>query len=318
MLPPAAALALAAALAVAGPATAQEQKGQGREPLPLPPPLGAVLPPLPPATPPAVGAQAAADEAAAGAVPAGSPDEGAGATGSAMPIRAQLRSWRFTTLAAGIPARIDRLEVLEGQRVAKGQALIAFDCSAEQAARRAAAARAEAARAAMRADAELVKRGGAGQVKADLSRAEHAAAVAELQRLETMLEKCAIAAPFDALVTRKAAQQYQFVNAGEPLLELVDTGAIEVDMVVPSRWLGWLRPGHAFDLRLDETGDLLPGRVDRYAGTVDPVSQTVRLIGRLEAPPDSLLPGMSGLLHFAPPGAAAPAAAGGSGEAALR
>lgn len=261
----------------AGSAAAQGQ----REPLPLPP-----LPAVPQAE--ATGEQ------------------------RPLPVRAQLRSYRFTTLAAGIPARIDELPVLEGQRIAEGEQLIAFDCSMERAARRAAAARAEAARAAMRADAELVRRGGAGQVKADLSRAEHAAAVAELQGLDTTLDKCVIAAPFDGLVTRKAAQQHQFVNAGEPLLELVDTAAIEVDMVVPSRWLAWLEPGHAFEMDLDETGDRLAGKVDRYAGTVDPVSQTVRLIGRLQDPPGKLLPGMSGLLQFAAPPAPAAGAEGNS------
>ena len=145
-------------------------------------------------------------------------------------------------------------------------------------------------------------------MKADLSRAEYAAAVAELEGLDTMLEKCSIAAPFDALITAKAAQQSQFVNAGEPVVELVDTGALEVDMVVPSPWLAWLAPGHAFSIVVDETGDRLDGRVDRLGGTVDPVSQTVRVIGRLASHPPGLLPGMSGLLRFAPADAAGAAA----------
>lgn len=262
-------LTLTAAIAVAITAAAAAAQ-DGRAPLPLPPaPVADLL-------------------------------TGNGAVqGIEAPVRAQLRSYRFTTLAAGIPARIDAFDYLEGQRVDKGETIITFDCSSERADRRAAAARADAARAAMRADTELVRRGGAGKVKVDLSRAEYAAASAELEGLDTILDKCSIAAPFAGMVTAKAAQQHQFVNAGEPLLELVDTRAIEVDLVVPSSWLSWLAPGHPFTLQVEETGDRLGGRIDRYGGIVDPVSQTVRVIGRLAELPDSLLPGMSGMLQFA-------------------
>ncbi|MFC3228442.1 efflux RND transporter periplasmic adaptor subunit [Marinibaculum pumilum] len=309
---------LPAGLPPGAPAAAQE----AREPLPLPP-----GPAMPKARPGADMPAARGDDAAtAGAAGADGRDLGGetggdlghdpgGAADGTSPVRAQLRSYRFTTLAAGIPARIDSFAFLEGQRVAEGETVIAFDCSTERAERRAAAARADAARAAMRADAALVRRGGAGQVKADLSRAEYAAAVAELEGLDTMLEKCSIAAPFDALITAKAAQQSQFVNAGEPVVELVDTGALEVDMVVPSPWLAWLAPGHAFSIAVDETGDRLDGRVDRLGGTVDPVSQTVRVIGRLASHPPGLLPGMSGLLRFARADTAGAAAADDGGKA---
>ena len=48
-------------------------------------------------------------------------------------IRAQLSPRDFTTLAAEIGAKVERLTAREGERFTKGQVLISFDCSVNRA-----------------------------------------------------------------------------------------------------------------------------------------------------------------------------------------
>lgn len=40
-------------------------------------------------------------------------------------------------------------------------------------------------------------------------------------------------------------------------------------MVVPSRWLAWLRPGHAFQAAIDETAKIYPARLARIGARID-------------------------------------------------
>jgi membrane fusion protein, multidrug efflux system len=74
-----------------------------------------------------------------------------------------------------------------------------------------------------------------------------------------------------------------------------------VELLVPSRWLAWLRPGGGFTVRLDETGREHPVGVKRLGVRIDPVSQTVKLFGRIEGQERDLLPGMAGIAVIMPP-----------------
>lgn len=214
-------------------------------------------------------------------------------------IRAQLRSTVRTTLAAGLSGRISSLTVREGGRVEKGQVLAAFDCDAEKAALRGARARVDAAVATLKADERQVALGTAGQVTLDISKAEVAVARSQAEMIEIKLRACTVMSPFDGVVVTRHANPHQYAAEGEPLLDLMDTSALEADMVVPSRWLVWLVPGAPFTITLDETGATLEGVVDRTGGVIDPVSQSIRIIGRIIGDADDLVPGMSGTVSFA-------------------
>jgi membrane fusion protein (multidrug efflux system) len=100
---------------------------------------------------------------------------------------------------------------------------------------------------------------------------------------------------------QRLAANHQFVNAGTPLLSLVDTSAIEVRLIVPSRWLSWVKPGTPFQVRLDDLGKTVDAKVSRVGARIDPVSQSVDLIAVVSGSTDGLLPGMSGWASF--PGA---------------
>jgi hypothetical protein len=82
-------------------------------------------------------------------------------------------------------------------------------------------------------------------------------------------------------------------------MRILDDRDLEVKMLVPSLWLSWLGPGDRFDIHVDETGEVLAGRVTRLGALVDAVGQSIPVFAKLDTRSDKLIAGMSGTVRFA-------------------
>ncbi len=213
-------------------------------------------------------------------------------------IRGQLRAKQFTTLAAGLSGQLKQFNVTRGQMVNKDQLIAMTDCQLEQAEKKVLEAKLSAAQSKLQINTQLAQYKNISDLDLVLSKADVQIQQAELIKIETTLAKCVINAPFNGIVTEKMAQAFQYVKEGEPLLELVDTRHLEIEMVIPSKWLSRLAVGTVFSVQLDEISTPIMARVNRHLASIDPVSQTIRVIGELLNPPANLLPGMSGDIHF--------------------
>jgi len=216
-------------------------------------------------------------------------------------LRGQLRARQFTTIAAGLSGKLIRFPVTHGQRIIKGQKIAAFDCRMEAAEKAVVVAKLEAAKSKLAVNNKLASYKNISLLEVTLAKSEVAIQKAELNKIQATLANCTIKAPFSGIVSNKIAQAHQYVKEGEPLLELVDTRSLEVEMVIPSKRLITLPKGTVFSLQLDETKNPIKAKIDRNMGTIDPVSQTIRVIAKLINPPKSLLPGMSGEIKFTTP-----------------
>jgi RND family efflux transporter MFP subunit len=218
-------------------------------------------------------------------------------------IRAQLAPRRFTTLAAEVGAKISRLPVPEGGTFREGQVLVQFDCSMQRAQLDKARAVLSGAEKTWNANKRLAELNSIGRVELDLSEAEVIKNRAEVSATSAVLAKCAIAAPFSGRIAEQKAREQQFVQPGQALLEIIDDSVLELEFIVPSRWLAWLKPGHAFQVAIDEVGKSFPARVQRIGARVDPVSQSVKLVATIDGKFPQLMAGMSGRVSMAPPAA---------------
>ncbi|NOQ34659.1 MAG: efflux RND transporter periplasmic adaptor subunit [Methylococcaceae bacterium] len=216
-------------------------------------------------------------------------------------LRGQLRARQFTTIAAGIAGKLTRFPVTHGQRIKKGQTIATFDCRMEAAEKAVAVAKLNGAQSKLEVNTQLAKYKNISTLEVTLAKSEVAIQKAELNRARAILANCKISAPFSAIVASKIAQAHQYVKEGDPLLEIIDTSSLEVEMVIPSRWLQKMPKGTDFSIQLDEFATPINAKIDRNVGAIDPVSQTIRVIGKLVNPPKELLPGMSGEIKFATP-----------------
>lgn len=252
----------------------------------------------------ASGAALAAPEAKRGPAPSTPPAAALAFSPSALDkreIRAQLMPRRYTTLAAEIGAKINRLPVPEGGRFKAGQALVSFDCSLQQAQLNKAKAALGAAEKTFGANKRLAELNSVGKVELELSEAEVDKARAEVAANAAVIAKCAATAPFDGRVAEQKVREQQYVQPGQALLEILDDSQLELEFIVPSRWLVWLKAGTPFQVAIDETGKAYPAKVQRIGARVDPVSQSVKLSATIAGEFDELIAGMSGQVLMAPP-----------------
>lgn len=216
-------------------------------------------------------------------------------------IRAQLSPRRYTTLAAEIGAKVQRLPVVEGGAFRQGQLLVQFDCSLPQAQLNKAQAGVDATEKTWKANQRLAELNSVGKVELDVSQAEWNKARAEVAANRSLLSKCQITAPYAGRVAEQKIREQQYAQPGQALLDILDDSTLELEFLVPSRWLSWLHSGSEFQVRIDETGKTYPAKVQRLAARVDPVSQSVKVNAAIHGKFTELIAGMSGQVLLAPP-----------------
>jgi RND family efflux transporter MFP subunit len=212
--------------------------------------------------------------------------------------RGVLRARDQAVLSSELAGRIIEMPYTDGQDFKQGDVLVRFDCSAYQAQLNAAQAAMRAAREELNHKKQLASFNSVGRFEVALAEARQAQAQAEAQVYKVQVQRCAVSAPFDGQVVQRRVQPHESVASGTPLLEIVDNRTLEVQLLVPSSWLGWLKPGRRFEFVPDETGQPLPVEIKRLGARIDEASQTLLLIGTLPPETAGLLAGMSGSARF--------------------
>ena len=224
-------------------------------------------------------------------------------------IRAQLNAQHSSILSSEMAAKIVQLNVQEGERFKQGDLLVAFNCAEQQAQLKKAQAVVQAAEKTYEVNSRLTKLNSMSPLELEMAAAEVAKAKADIALMGAVLQKCAIAAPFSGRVAERLVQRYQYVKAGDPILDILDDSQLEVTVLVPSSWLKWLKPGYEFKVFLEETQREYPAKVKMLGARIDAVSQSIKITGVITGKADDLLAGMSGRAIFP---AAATAKDGGS------
>ena len=216
-------------------------------------------------------------------------------------IRAQLVPRAFTTLSSETAARVDRISHRAGEHFQKGETLVEFDCVTQRAQVAKARAVLKAAEKTYAINKRLFDMKSLSGLELEVSAAEIDKAKADLAMADAMQSKCVVEAPFTGVVVDQKAREFQYTTPGQPLLEIVDDKALELEFIVPSAWLRWLKTGYAFSVAVDETGKTYHAHVELLGGRVDPVSESIKVTGTIDGDARDLMPGMSGRVVMAPP-----------------
>lgn len=216
-------------------------------------------------------------------------------------IRAQLLPRRYTTLAAEIGAKINRLPVPEGGAFKAGQLLVSFDCTLQQAQLQKAQAELDGTEQTLKSNQRLAELNSVGQLELDLSRSAVGKAKAEIGAHWAVLGKCGVAAPFSGRVAEQKVREQQYVQPGQAMLDIIDDSVLELEFLVPSSWLSWLKVGAKFQVQIDETRKSYPAKFIRIGARVDPVSQSIKVAAAVEGKFPELIAGMSGRVQVPPP-----------------
>lgn len=224
-----------------------------------------------------------------------------GAAQAQQDQRARVVSPREAVVAAEMAGRVAQIPVKEADSFRKGDVLAAFDCS-EQAARLAAA---EAVRAGsekvLEARRRLAHLGSGTDLEMAMAEADMARARGDAQVARVLAARCDVRAPFDGRVVKRRINLGESAAIGTPLVEIIDDRTLEIEVLIPSRWLSWVKAGTPLVLAVDETGRRYDAKVVTIGVKIDPVSQSVPVRADVVGPRDGLVPGMSGAAQFRGP-----------------
>ena len=203
------------------------------------------------------------------------------------------------TLSSEILARIKALPYRNGERFKKGALLVEFDCGAYHAEVAVAAATHERENKRLENLRRLASLSAASELEVAIAEAEVKKAAAEIRLARVNTQRCKLMAPYDGVVVERLAEEHESVGPQTEVLSILAIGDPEIEIIVPSEWLRWIKKDIPFQFLIDETGERLAAGLTRVGASIDPVSQTIRVIGRFQHPPiEGIIAGMSGTAIF--------------------
>ncbi len=217
---------------------------------------------------------------------------------------ARLHADQSAELAFPSAGRIAELDVVQGERVERGQRLAVLDRrDLQQDVNSALAVHAEA-RATLARYESVADTGAVSPHEIDLARARARVAAADLSIRRKALRDAELVAPFDGVVAARFVDAFERVQAGQAILTVQSESALEVRVDIPERdMLGAdpARPG-LMVARLDAApGTSFPLTLKEYATVADPVTQTFPITLRMPKPDDlDLMPGMTATVEWTP------------------
>lgn len=232
------------------------------------------------------------------AVPAQQQNQSSAAVDNLENIRGLVKPSQRAILFSEITGQILEVGFRSGQRFKKGDALIKFDCALYEADLASASAKFEADKKQFENNQKLLALNAISDIEVELSRAQMHISEAEANMKGIVKNNCVIAAPYDGRVVEIKTNPYESVTTGQELISILDDRTMEIDLIVPSRWLTTLHEKAEFKFLVDETGKRYSARITQIGAIVDPVSQTVRLTGEFIDNTDDVLSGMSGTAFF--------------------
>jgi len=221
---------------------------------------------------------------------------GATDLGSGLRFPGRVRAVQRAELAFDVPGRIIEFAVVEGQRVEAGELIARLDPSAFET--RLAAARAELDQAAT--DYERVrqlweKSRAIARAEVDQKRTALEVARSGFAAASKDLDDSRLMAPFAGVIARRHVDNFQTVQAKEPVVSLQDVGDLEIVIHVPERVIRTepsRAAGHALFADLPERRFAVT--LKSFATEADPQTQTYEVVLGLTRPLDArILPGMS-------------------------
>jgi RND family efflux transporter MFP subunit len=123
---------------------------------------------------------------------------------------------------------------------------------------------------------------------------------AALEQIRQRLSEAEILAPFDCIVAVRYLDPGARVQAGMPLLRLLQASEFRVRFALPEARSGKVAPGLPVSVLLPALGQTFPGRIEGIAPEVDTASRMVFALATLQASNDAVRAGMAARVSLEP------------------
>ncbi len=211
---------------------------------------------------------------------------------------AVVRGSRRSELSFKVSGPLVELPVDEGQEVKKGQLIARIEPRDFELAVQEAKARAVEAENQYKRYRELYAKKQVSKADFDRYRAARDIARAQLEDARNALKDTYLRAPFDGVIAKRFVENYQKVQAKQPIVYLHDISQIEILVDVPELIIAELKENQAATKAWAEfqaaPGKKYPLKVKEFSTKADPETQTYQVVLTMPQPKEAnILPGMT-------------------------
>jgi len=224
----------------------------------------------------------------------------------------EIMAARSVDLGFEVAGKIIELPIEDGLDAREGDLLGRLDPTDYEAARDAAVANRRAMRSAYERAKNIFEEGAGSQAEVDKTRRDIQVAEQDVRKAQKALDDTSLRAPYDGVVGKKISDNFQNVQAKEPILVYQDTSSLEMDVTVPERDFVHVKRGLTLEERTARArpvveisslpGRSFPARIKSFTATADPVTRTYKATFAFVNPGDvNILPGMTARVILTPP-----------------
>lgn len=211
-------------------------------------------------------------------------------------------SYQGVTLTAEIAGTIRRIAFESGASVQAGAVLVELDTSVERAQLEAASASRDLAASNLERGRSLLKSGAIPNSEWLSLEAQAKQSAAEVARLNALIAKKTIRAPFAGKTGMRMVNLGQLLSPGDPIVTLQSLDPVYVDFSLPQQRLSQLQTG----AKVNVTTDVFPnkvfeGELSAINPELDQATRSLRLRATLKNPEGQLHPGMFAKVQVALP-----------------
>jgi len=206
-------------------------------------------------------------------------------------------------LRADLAGTVDAITFESGSQVKKGAILVQQDVSEEQAQLRAAEARRRLAELNLKRSQGLLDKRVSSQSDYDQAAAESLQAQAALEQIQAVIAKKTIQAPFDGLTGIRRLNIGEYLQQGDPIVQLQSLDPIYVDFSLPQQDLASVKAGTRVNVMPSGTaGGPFVGTVSAIDSVVEEATRNFLVQATLRNADGALRPGMFAQVEVLLPG----------------
>ncbi len=205
---------------------------------------------------------------------------------------------RQVVISSSRDDKIKDIYVHNGDFFQKGDLLVEYVCADIKGEQKLLEAQSGLIKTKIKSSFRLLKLGMLSDIEMQQMDTEKIQAEVQSEILAEEMTDCLIRAPFDGRVTNRLANAQEYTRTDRVLIEIAETESMNVQFVVPSRWLRWINVGAPLSVYIEDMDQSYDGKIIRIHGEIDPVSETIQVVGQIETDGDNLYLGMSGIVSI--------------------
>ena len=211
----------------------------------------------------------------------------------------ETEAWQDVLVAADKNGRVEWIGPQEGDEVKKGQLLARIDVSALKAIITRAEASAELTKDLYDRRKTLFDRGIVHQEAMERALTDKALAESDLVKAKVEYDRGFPHSPISGRVNHLHVDEGEFVNRGQPMVDLVNVDKIKIHMNVPELDVRYIKKGQEVMVGIDAFPDRrMQGKVDFVSYKADPATKTFRVRVLIDNANHEIRPGMIARVVF--------------------